>query len=310
MIKQSPFLKKINFCVSRLIIAGAILLIAALYILVAKDYIKAPSFGISSLKAAPFQSQPASCVEVKTTKELTALFDQHDYSLDEDQTTSNIAIPALYLASLPRDFAKDLTIPEKKELFMKAILPLILEANNKIVQEREQLSALKEIVDNQDTLSDSQYAWLEALATKYRLKKFTLEKLDTLLIRVDEIPVAMALGQAIEEAGWGMSHAARMKNATHGVTLPSGVKSYGSLAISVNAYMRNLNANPAYKKMRAIRAQLRSQNKDLCGVKMMDGLYYYSELHHAYIKKVKKHIEHHNLMRFDDAQLRDVQQTS
>lgn len=305
-MKQSAFLKKVNFCVSRAIIAGALLLIAALYIMVAKNYIKTPTFGISTLKAAVPTMRPKTFVEVQTTKELTALFDQHDYSLETDQTTSNIAVPAIYLATLPNDFAQNLTIAEKKELFMQAILPLILEANNEIARERAMLISLKEIIKNQGNLLESQKEWLVNLAAKYRLKNFNHDKLEELLIRVDEIPVSMALAQAAEETGWGRSYAARIKNATHGVTLPSGVKAYESLAISVKAYMRNLNANPAYKKMRTIRNDLRSQDKDLCGVQMMDGLYYYSELHHAYIKKVKRHIEHHKLDRFDDAQLRDI----
>jgi Bax protein len=306
MMKQSAFLRKINFCVSRVIVAGALFLIAALYVMVAKNYIKAPTFGISTLKAAVPISQPKTFVEVQTTEELSALFNQHDYSLEADKITSNIAVPAIYLATLPNDFAKDLTIAEKKELFMQAILPLILEANNEIAQERALLISLKETIQNQGTLLESQKEWLVNLAEKYRLKNFNYDKLDVLLNRVDEIPVSMALAQAAEETGWGRSYAARIKNATHGVTLPSGVKAYESLAISVKAYMRNLNANPAYKKMRTIRAKLRSQDKDLCGVQMMDGLYYYSELHHTYIKKVKRHIEHHNLERFDDAQLRDI----
>ncbi len=306
MIKQSPFLKKINFCISRVIVAGALLLIAALYIMVAKNYIKPPSFGISTLKASASVTQPKTFIEVKTTAELTALFDQHDYSLETNKATSGIAIPALYLATLPNDFAKNLTVSEKKELFMQAILPLILDANNEISQERAMLISLKEIVENQGDLLESQKEWLENLAEKYRLKNFSYDTLEELLVRVDEIPVSMALAQAAEETGWGRSYAARIKNATHGVTLPSGVKAYESLVISVKAYMRNLNANPAYKKMRIIRANLRSQNKELCGVQMMDGLYYYSELHQTYIKKVKKHIEHHNLERFDGAQLRDL----
>ena len=70
--------------------------------------------------------------------------------------------------------------------------------------------------------------------------------------------------------------------------------------------MRNLNANPAYIKMRDIRACLRSQNKDLCGIKMMDGLYHYSERRHAYIKQVKEHIRRHNLHRFESYQLKVV----
>ena len=73
---------------------------------------------------------------------------------------------------------------------------------------------------------------------------------------------------------------------------------------SVNAYMRNLNANPAYKKMRQIRATLREKGKDLCAFKLMDGLLYYSEQRGHYIRKVKGHIRYHKLVRFDDAQLK------
>ncbi len=314
MLKQSPFLKKVNFCVSRVIIAGALLLTAMLYMLVAKNYIKAPQFVVSTLKAAAPSNAATTNIEVSNTQELLALFDEHDYSLEAaNSKDSAIEIPAIYLSTLPDDFAKNLTISEKKEIFMKTLLPLILEANAEIEQEREKLIALKELIDNEGHILESQRAWLETIADKYRVKKFTYndkEKLNTLIARVDVIPVAMAMGQAIEEAGWGRSHAARIKNATHGVTLPSGVKAYDSLAISVKSYMRNLNANPAYIKMRKIRSDLRAQNKDLCGVKMMDGLYHYSELRNAYIRKVKKHITHHNLVRFEDAQLKDVQLSS
>ena len=65
---------------------------------------------------------------------------------------------------------------------------------------------------------------MKDLAEKYRLKHFDITKLAELIKRVDVIPVAMALGQAIEETGWGRSYAARIKNATHGVTLTSGVR--------------------------------------------------------------------------------------
>lgn len=309
MIKQSTFLKKVNFCVSRLIIATALLLTAALYYAVAKDYIKAPSFGISAANAAPPQLRSAS-LSIKTTQELKALFAQHDYCLTTaSQKNEAVEVPSLYLAKLPKDFAKGLTIADKKELFMKSLLPLILEANKEIEAERVKLIALKELIENKGDLTAPQKAWLEALATKYRVKKFSLnkaEKMETLVARVDVIPVAMALGQAIEEAGWGMSKAILTGNATHGVTLPSGVKAYESLAVSVKSYMRNLNANPAYIKMREIRTNLREKNKALCGVKMMDGLYYYSERHHAYIRTVKHHITAHNLDRFEGAQLVEI----
>ena len=314
MLKQSPFLKKVNFCVSRLIIAGALLLIAGLYALVVQNDMKAPEFGVSSLKASAPSDPLIPCVQVASTQELLDLFNTHEYSLDSAESTdAPLEIPTLYLATLPNDFAQNLTIPEKKELFIKTLLPLILEANAEIAQEREKLLSLKEVIENSGQILESQKAWLESLADKYRLKRFShdnAEKLATLVARVDIIPVAMAMGQAIEEAGWGCSYAARLKNATHGVTLPSGVKAYDSLAVSVKSYMRNLNANPAYIKMRKIRSDLRDQNQNLCGVKMMDGLYHYSELRNTYIRKVKTHIAYHDLARFEDAQLKDVQLAS
>jgi Bax protein len=197
-------------------------------------------------------------------------------------------------------------VGDRKELFVKALLPLILDANKEISRKRERLLSLKAVLKNNQGIRDADWLWLQDLASEYRLADFCEEKMPELVKRVDEIPVAMALAQAIEETGHGGSSAIRKKNATHGVTLSTGVKAYESLADSVYSYMRNLNSNMAYFEMRQIRAQLRAQDKDISGAKLMDGLYHYSELHGAYIKKVKRHIATYKLDRFEDAQLRGV----
>ncbi len=291
---------------SRAIIVSLLALCCILYAVVATKKFKLDDFLFSKASATSFKAErPPTFVQVATTKELLALFDKHGYDLDLSLAKGIVEknhgeVPAIFLASLPNDFAKTLTIKEKKSLFLRTILPLVLEANASIDTER------KEVLDIQkslDQLTKTQKKRLFDLAKKYRCRHFKVENISDLLRKIDVIPVAMALAQAVEEAGWGQSHAARLKNATHGVTLPSGVKAYESLAVSVNAYMRNLNANPAYKKMRDIRACLRENNQDLCGIKMMDGLYHYSELRHTYIRKVKGHIRYNKLDRFDSYQL-------
>lgn len=319
MAKQSEFKQKINLYVSRLTIGLTLLSCLILFIMV----LSKPSHGkISSAQGSakvilaetsqetPLVA-PESFVEVANTQELLALFEQHDYALDfaaadEIANENPIEVPALFLATLPNDFAKNMTTQDKKVLFIRTLLPLILDANIEIEAERTELMAIKKDIDEDNELSADQMSRLQELAEKYRIKNFGMTKFEKLLKKVDVIPVAMALGQAIEETGWGRSYAARIKNATHGVTLSSGVKAYASLQESVKSYMRNLNANPAYKKMRDIRACLRLENKDLCGIKLMDGLYHYSELHHAYIKKVKEHIRRHNLAKFEDYQLKEA----
>ena len=339
MKKLSENHKKINFYINRGIIALILLSCVILFVLaLSKPLVSNPATGSetnSSSKpglfsrfmnakkkhSATITEKPAlmtpSYIEVASTKELLDLFDEHDYELDTHLINTeqlvndhSIEVPALFLSTLPTDFAKNLSISQKKALFIRTLLPLILDANAEISRERDELLLIQECIKQNKALSEKQLKRVHKLAEKYRFRNFALSKLDLLIKRVDVIPVAMALGQAIEETGWGRSYAARIKNATHGVTLPSGVKAYDTLDHSVRAYMLNLNANPAYEKMREIRLCLRSENKELCGAKLMDGLYHYSERRHAYIKQVKSHIRHNKLDRFETYQLRQVSSNS
>lgn len=254
----------------------------------------------------------ASLLKVKSTCELVALFEAHDYCLKSFMNAGalraiQICIPQLFLEAIPDDFARhEHPISERKMIFMQTLLPFILEANAEILQERQELICLANRLEKKESLSICEYAWLDDLARKYNFRKFTYERASELLKKVDIIPVSMALAQAAEETGWGTSYAARVKRSVFGVTLSTGVKAYKTLRHSVKAYMRNLNANPAYAKMREIRLNLRNQGGALCSIQLMDGLYHYSELHHLYIKKVKAHILKNQLARFDGATLKEA----
>lgn len=319
MQQPSKFLCRVNVFIQRVVIALVILGLLVAYAFWGLSHLKASAPQNAHLGTPVSQliqdRETAGFVEVKTTQELIDLFQEHQYCLGQEgfvqkenliQSRKNcLKIPELFLASLPQDFGrhKTQTIEEQKQLFLQALLPFILEANAEILVERQELERLQSILKEDGNLSLCEYQWLDGLAQKYRFKNFTYDRLSELLERVDVIPVAMALGQAAEETGWGSSYAARIKNSVFGITLTSGVKAYESLQHSVKAYMLNLNANPAYAKMRTIRHSLRKQGQDLCALKLMDGLYYYSELHNLYIRKVKSHINHNQLKRFDSAML-------
>jgi uncharacterized FlgJ-related protein len=309
-MKQSPLPNFMRFSLT----LGSIMLGIGLYCCLLKKDVEPSSASMAltapvevaamqnRLEQNAAKSQTNTFMSVANAKELEDLFKQHDYSLDPISDDA-VTVPEIYLDSLPHDFGKQLTNTQKKQLFVQTLLPFILDTNREILEERKTLLHYAAHLKSGRPLDEQACQWLSDLATKYRMKTFSLEKIDGLIERVDVIPVAMALGQAIEETGWGSSYAARIKNSVFGITLTSGVKAYENLAHSVKGYMLNLNANPAYKKMRRIRQELRGQGQDLCALKLMEGLHYYSELGQAYIRKVKIHITKNALARYEAAQL-------
>ena len=98
---------------------------------------------------------------------------------------------------------------DKKELFYRSALPLVLHANEQIAVDRKHL---KELYDRQkagNDLKDDDLRWLRQLAVEYRVRQVAKGADDQssskalvdaewqkLLVRVDEIPPSLALGQA------------------------------------------------------------------------------------------------------------------
>jgi Bax protein len=241
-------------------------------------------------------------IPVASAAELSALFKRKNYDLKSDDE-GQVTIPRLYLANLPKDFNTKLHNHSRRELFLRSLLPLVLDANQDIMKERKQLLKLQASLDHGQKLSWEQQRWLKNLAQKYKSASADIRML---LKRVDIIPPSLALAQAIEETGWGTSYAARNKNSTFGITLSSGVKAYENLYTCVRGYILNLNANPAYSDMRKIRYEMRQKGNSLCSLQLMKGLHLYSELRQIYIKKIINIINLYDLKRFDSAQLQTL----
>ena len=88
----------------------------------------------------------------------------------------------------------------KKETFIKIVLPLIVAENEKIIDDREKLKTLSE----KKFTSDLEKQWLRQ---KLFLEYSESEKgnLSELMLRMDIVPVSIALAQAAKESGWGTS---------------------------------------------------------------------------------------------------------
>lgn len=318
------FSQKLNQCTSRLMIGLSVVMVAGLYvlaflhkaesrrcILLHPDIQKEISLETKALKKGlvtecrlkepkkQVVDDSIHLISVRTAAELSNLFKRKNYSLDLDND-GHVTIPRLYLANLPKDFNTKVRNQDRQELFMQSLLPLVLDVNLEIMQERKQLLKIKKCLDDGGKLSWEQQRWVQSLARKY---KASAPDVRMLLKRVDTIPPSLALAQAIEETGWGTSHAARNKNSTFGTTLSTGVKAYESLYASVRGYIMNLNSNPAYADMRKIRHDMRQKGSHVCSEQLMKGLHRYSELRQLYIKKVTHIIKLYDLKRFDSAQL-------
>ncbi|EHM50019.1 BAX family protein [Yokenella regensburgei ATCC 49455] len=110
---------------------------------------------------------------------------------------------------------------------------------------------------------------------------------NSLLERVDIIPVSMVATMAAAESGWGTSKLARANNNLFGMKCGSGscnngpgkVKGYSrfeSVKESVQAYVINLNTHNAYASFRKSRAQLRKNDQEVTATAMIHKLKGYS----------------------------------
>ena len=116
---------------------------------------------------------------------------------------------------LPNEIKSIGNIKKRKEMFIKIVLPLVVKENNKIRIDRKRLFNI--LGKNSNT--DIEKKWLEKKYKQYGVRE---NDLSTLKIRMDEIPVSLAIAQAAKETGWGTSRFALKGNALFGQWTWSG----------------------------------------------------------------------------------------
>ena len=200
-------------------------------------------------------------------------------------------VPSHNLVRIP-DGIETLTVPERKQAFIELLLPLIIQANDVILQRRERLITAIESGDD---------VAIQQLANLYGLRAFegTSEALHAqLLNRIAPVPHSLALAQAAVESGWGQSRFAKEGNALFGQwawSADEGIKpldasnsravirSFATIYDSVFAYIHNLNTHYAYQDFRDVRAEDIAQGKRISGLKLARYLTAYAELGEKYV---------------------------
>ena len=237
------------------------------------------------------------------------LFEDTDYNLKDVRKKKLVKPVALTL--LPQEIMMIEDTKKRKDFFIQIVLPLIVKENNNIRLDRKTL--FKIINKSNNTLAEKQ--WLEK---KYKQYGINSRDLSTLKIRMDEIPVSLAIAQAAKETGWGTSRFAQEGNALFGQWTWSGdglkpkeakegeghkVMKFNVLQASVRAYQRNLNTHSSYKNFRKARAEFRDSNKPLDSMELSKYLNKYAETGNQYVEVLQKIIEQNKLKDFDDAKL-------
>jgi Bax protein len=244
--------------------------------------------------------------DLQTVKSLQQNELIHDFHIDNVRKTK--IVPNIVIAQLPRDLKNIKSIKNRKDLFIKITLPLIVQENEKLLSLNKKIKSIK---NSFDKISRKEADWVNKLMVKYRA-----DTLDALLIKVDKIPVSLALAQAVIESGWGTSRFAYEGNAlfgqyvwgstNHGI-IPNDretdakykIKSFDSLSESVASYMKNLNTNFHYNEFRINRFVLRSNNIPLRGMYLAEYLLSYS-IEDNYTDKIKNIIEINDFEDFEN----------
>ena len=215
------------------------------------------------------------------------------------------------LTLLPQEIKMIEDSKKRKDFFIQIVLPLVIKENNNIRLDRRTLFS----IINKNNNSTTEKKWLEK---KYKQYGVNSRDLSTLKIRMDEIPVSLAIAQAAKETGWGTSRFAQEGNALFGQWTWSGdglkpknaekgkghkVMRFNVLQASVRAYQRNLNTHSGYKEFRKARAESRDLNKPLDSMELSKYLNKYAETGNQYVEVLQKIIEQNKLKDFDDAKL-------
>ena len=237
------------------------------------------------------------------------LFEDTAYSLND--VRENKLVKPVALTLLPDEIKMIQNTKKRKEFFIQIVLPLIIKENNNIKLDRKTLFN----IINKSNNTTSEINWLEKKYKQYGVKS---KDLSTLKIRMDEIPVSLAIAQAAKETGWGTSRFAQEGNALFGQWTWSGeglkpkeaeeheghkVMKFNVLQASVRAYQRNLNTHSTYKKFRKARAEFRDLNKPLDSIELSKYLNKYAETGNQYVEVLQKIIKQNKLQDFDDAKL-------
>ena len=263
--------------------------------------------------------QTPQIISAKSAQALRHVFENKSY--DWPPTGQN-TVPPLLLTQLPKDIADLPSANQRRELFLRALLPIVLIENRRLQEQRALASWLLD--GNMPIVGSPTHKWLTSVAKQFRVRGDLTKPAvrDKLLGRLDIIPPRLALAQAAIESGWGSSRFALEGNSLFGQWTygdssglePSQrdaeathlVASFPNLQASVRAYMRNLNTGNAYHEFRTARAMARRNAQPLSASELAAYLHRYSQRGDDYVAEIRNIIRSPSIANLAQASLKKL----
>ena len=268
------------------------------------------NYTIRNTKLFETNSSDVTVDYISESSEMIEIFKKYEFSVDN--LLSNQSANLIIFSSLPKDFMEIQPIIERKRLFINTLIPIIYSENLQILNDRKKILDWWRESDGENFSRDFWPQWLFELSEKYGSND---SNLGNLLVRVDIIPISLALAQAAIESGWGTSRYSREGNAVFGqYTFDESkglkpkdrnkndeffIKKFSNLSESVRSYLKNINTHLAYADFREERKKLRMSGENLSGYKLVNFLKDYSERREFYIKDVKEIMTSNNFKKYD-----------
>ena len=268
------------------------------------------NYTIKNTKIFETNSSDVTVDYISESSEMIEIFNKYQFSVDNllNNQSANLVI----FSSLPTDFMDIQPIIERKRLFINTLIPIIYSENLQILNDRKKILDWWRESDGENFSRDFWPQWLFELSEKYGSSD---SNLGNLLMRVDIIPISLALAQSAIESGWGTSRYSREGNAVFGqYTFDESkglkpkdrnendeffIKKFPNLSESVRSYLKNINTHLAYADFREERKKLRMSGENLSGYKLVNFLKDYSERRESYIKDVKEIMSSNNFQKYD-----------
>ena len=169
------------------------------------------NYTIKNTKIFETNSSDVTVDYISESSEMIEIFNKYQFSVDNllNNQSANLVI----FSSLPTDFMDIQPIIERKRLFINTLIPIIYSENLQILNDRKKILDWWRESDGENFSRDFWPQWLFELSEKYGSSD---SNLGNLLMRVDIIPISLALAQSAIESGWGTSRYSREGNAVFG----------------------------------------------------------------------------------------------
>lgn len=208
------------------------------------------------------------------------------------------SIPTVEIVNLPSDFAQD----GDAELFIKAVLPLVMRTNEKIAQDRKFLLGLADKMKKNEAWTPAETVRFEQLTRTYDTfnKKTTAGQMAELLDKVDVVPNSLVLAQMGVQTDWGKKNADSPLGQKEWQNGKYDLKRFKTLPEAVQSFMLEINSMPQYQTFRTQRRVFKNLRGSL-SARLLDYMSPFDSENPAYLPQLKEAYRTYNLGPLDNA---------